>query len=763
MIIFACLLKTRNKTNKDNQIMKTKRTFHSFHARAFMTLFVALLTSLGAWSQILFDENGAYFGPSEGEEDDGSGAYYTGFYTSPFKTYLGKSDEEIQQKLDDLWNHYFKGNINSKIYYDRGDEAYILDVNDNDVKSVGMSWGMMIAVQTNHKEEFGKLWNWARNHMWHKNGEWEGYFSWKLRIDGQVMDETCCPDAEMYFMTSLLFAANRWNDSQYMEDAQYIMRQMWENNEHMLFSPHFYVITFRPVGSYNNFSNPSYDLPVYVDLFSRWSDTNKDKWNKATSATRDHLYKSSNTKSGLFSEYNNFDGTPQSETFNQYSTMYWNDAIRCAMNYGMDYYLFGVDADRQTEMAKRIIDFFENDGYQHAQFNWDGTNASGQYSLGQKGANAVACYALMNLPEYEEAIKKNLNMAWDATPMTGQYRYYDGLVHYMAMLHLCGAFKIWKPQSATLTAQTEVDGILYNLNANDHTAKAFYVQESSGNVVIPQTIDYEGNKYSVTSIGKHIFEGCSNLASVTINDPKVKIGENAFDGLTCVFDLPDDFEYGGYGSMEEFISKTGIASFQLAEKTSVTISNAGVATFYCFRGLDLGQVAGLEAYIANDYNKTTSYLSMQQVTETPAYTGLLLVGTPGTYEIPYKTSEDITPVGENLLAGTIEAVTIPSTDDVKTNFVLYATKDTMPTFRPLANGFNLKANRAYLQIPTADLPDTSASSNVSIGFGEMTGIDSLPATISPSGTWHTIDGRQFNGTPTQKGLYIIDGGKVVVK
>ena len=165
MIIFACLLKTRNKTNKDNQIMKTKRTFHSFHARAFMTLFVALLTSLGAWSQILFDENGAYFGPSEGEEDDGSGAYYMGFYTSPFKTYLGKSDEEIQQKLDDLWNHYFKGNINSKIYYDRGDEAYILDVNDNDVKSVGMSWGMMIAVQTNHKEEFGKLWNWARNHM----------------------------------------------------------------------------------------------------------------------------------------------------------------------------------------------------------------------------------------------------------------------------------------------------------------------------------------------------------------------------------------------------------------------------------------------------------------------------------------------------------------------------------------------------------------------------------------------------------------------
>ena len=59
----------------------------------------------------------------------------------------------------------------------------------------------------------------------------------------------------------------------------------------------------------------------------------------------------------------------------------------------------------------------------------------------------MACYALMNIPEYEDIIKKNLQMAWDASLMTGQYRYYDGLVHYLAMLHLCGSFKIWKPRA----------------------------------------------------------------------------------------------------------------------------------------------------------------------------------------------------------------------------------------------------------------------------------------------------------------------------
>ncbi|MCF0216794.1 MAG: glycoside hydrolase, partial [Fibrobacteraceae bacterium] len=104
-----------------------------------------------------FDENGAYFGP-DNDQTNYNGAYYTGDYTSPFKTYLGKTDAEIQEKMDALWNHYFKGDNNSKVYYDNGNEAYIKDINNNDVRSEGMSYGMMIAVQTNHKEEFGKLW-----------------------------------------------------------------------------------------------------------------------------------------------------------------------------------------------------------------------------------------------------------------------------------------------------------------------------------------------------------------------------------------------------------------------------------------------------------------------------------------------------------------------------------------------------------------------------------------------------------------------------
>ena len=385
-------------------------------------------------------DHGAYFGPTQ-EETNYSGAYYTGVYTSPFKTLLDKRDPEINTKLDQLWNHYFKGDANSRLYYDCGNEAYILNVAENYVTSEGMSYGMMIAVQTNHRQEFDKLWAWTKNHMWRKSGSWNGYFASICMTDGTVSETMCCPVAEMYMMMSLIFAANRWNNSAYMEDAQYILNNMWNNPSFSLFDSEKFIIKFIPTVS---FSNPSYDLPAFLELFSRWSDTNREQWARTIEATRNHLYNSSNRYSGLFPECSDFTGIPQSYSQNPNSTKYMYDAMRCAMNIGMDYYLFGVDAERQTVLAKRLIDFFEEDRYQHARFNWDGSSPSESYTVGEAGANAVICYALMGTHGYEIKIKRNLQKAWDGSLLTGQYRYHDGLVHYLSMLHLCGSFKIWK-------------------------------------------------------------------------------------------------------------------------------------------------------------------------------------------------------------------------------------------------------------------------------------------------------------------------------
>ena len=88
------------------------------------------------------------------------GAALTGEYPNLFNTYLGKTDAEVTAKLEAAWNHFFRGDPETQsLFYPLEDgTAYVPDINNNDVRSEGLSYGMMIAVQLDKQDEFDRIW-----------------------------------------------------------------------------------------------------------------------------------------------------------------------------------------------------------------------------------------------------------------------------------------------------------------------------------------------------------------------------------------------------------------------------------------------------------------------------------------------------------------------------------------------------------------------------------------------------------------------------
>ena len=123
---------------------------------------------------------------------------------------------------------------------------------------------MMIAVQWDKKEMFDRLWRWAKKYMQHQKGQRKGYFRWSCKTDGTPNAQGAASDGELYFITSLIFASNRWgNDTgiNYHAEAQNILNCSMEKTGMSEASPLINIehklITFTPDPWGGQFTDPS--------------------------------------------------------------------------------------------------------------------------------------------------------------------------------------------------------------------------------------------------------------------------------------------------------------------------------------------------------------------------------------------------------------------------------------------------------------------------------------------------------------------------
>jgi oligosaccharide reducing-end xylanase len=286
--------------------------------------------------------------------------------------------------------------------------------------------------------------------MYHRDGPFAGYFAWHCTRDGRQLDPGPAPDGEEWFAMALLFAAHRWKCGpgilDYEAEAQRLLQTMLHHNGDdgrvgPMFDRRAKQVVFVPQGEGRTFTDPSYQLPAFYELWGRWAAAQADRefWAAAAAESRAFLRRAAHPRTGLMPEHAEFDGTP-CRRFGQSRGDFRFDAWRTLANVAIDHAWFDADP-WQVEQGNRILRFL---AAQPApcpnQFTLDGRPLSGDSSPGLAAMAAVA-----GLSADPAGARPFVEALWNAGIPAGHYRYYDGMLYLLALLESGGRFRIYAP------------------------------------------------------------------------------------------------------------------------------------------------------------------------------------------------------------------------------------------------------------------------------------------------------------------------------
>ena len=425
-----------------------------------------------------------------------------GFETKRYRNLFaeaGHSREEVDKKLQEVFNDVFYGP--NKVYFEVGDSmGYISDIKNHDARTEGMSYGMMIAVQMDKKDIFDRLWRWSKKYMQHQDGPRKGYFAWSCKTDGTRNADGAASDGELYYITSLLFASNRWgNDTgiNYKAEAQHILNciqpkeytpeprpgfggfggfgpQQQGPQKMYLIDPETKLITFTPDGFGQRFTDPSYHIPAFYEVWAKWADDGRSElWMECAQKSREFLHKCINDTTGLNGDQCQYDGSememmrfpgrPQGQQQNAAPRRNGNnnfryDSWRVPMNIALDYEWSCADREWQQQYGEKIQNFLYSQGIDSFvdQYRVDGSLPEGNEILQAGGfrklrhsIGLVATSAAASVLCQHEKKNEFIEALWNARhkPFEDGYfdAYYDGLLRLFAFMHLSGQYQVIFP------------------------------------------------------------------------------------------------------------------------------------------------------------------------------------------------------------------------------------------------------------------------------------------------------------------------------
>ena len=308
------------------------------------------------------------------------------------------------------------------------------------------------------------------------------------------------------------------------------------------------------------------------------------------------------------------------------------------------------------------------------------------------------------------------------------------------------------------------------------TSSSDWISVTEEDKVYDGKMQFESNQWTTIELTKPFdYDGVSNLALI-VYDKNVK--EDSYGDYRAfrTFKGNDDQTLFFRSDREDPTirpTSTGNRSkeknqlrIRMADK--ITMNGLGIMSYASDNVLDFSNVGELTAHYASSFAATANnagVLTMTQVETTPAGEGLMLKGTANeTFYVPALFNLTPEALTGNNLKGLTKITEVETTEGDKTNFILSQQKGVIAWY-PLAAKYALKAHSAYLQLLTNDVFTSDGTRAISMEFedGVTTGFIQIATGEAEDGDWYGIDGIKFNQKPTQRGVYINNGRKVIVK
>lgn len=564
-----------------------------------------------------------------------AGSFYTGDYRNIFAE-AGYSQAEITAKLNAAYNQLFHSTSKARdtgeaiFLQTPGDAtmAYIWDTGNDDVRSEGLSYGMMAAVQMNRQEDFNKIWKWANTYALNTSGDMKGYFAWQTTTSGQIRDKNPAPDGEEYMVTALFFASHRWGDGtgifNYSQQANKLLDDMFNNGQtrynnqgqmenFSLFDHNVKQVVFSPATpSDRNWTDPSYHLPAFYELWARWADNNNDFWAELAVSSRAFFKTTVHPVTGLSPDYAYFDGRPHGE-FQNWKNTFQYDAWRTISNSAMDYAWFKKDEWAVT-YSKRLQSFLTSEGVDSyaSLYNLDGARYQNNtdHSPGLVAMNAIASLASDSAETWAF-----VQSFWNTPVPTGRYRYYDGTLYMFGMLAASGNYRIYCPDNGCINASSSSSS---SQSTSSSSSNSSSISSSSSSVVSSSSSSSLASSSSVTSSSQASSSSSANSSIASV----IRVQAENFFGQSGI-QTETTSDVGG-GSNIGYINNGDYATYSVNVPVSGSYriqfrvaSNTSGGTINIVRGsTNLGSVAVARTNGWQTWTNVSTNVSLNAGTQT---------------------------------------------------------------------------------------------------------------------------------------------------